>query len=348
METIRHAIVGCGTIGPLHAQSIAGIAGSKLVVACDLVEERARKLAAGADGCEVLTSFQAVLDRQDIDLVHVCTPSGLHADQAIAVLRSGKHVVTEKPMDVTPAACDKLIAVAEQSDRKATCIFQNRFLNQTRLVKQAVEDGLLGKLVMGDAYIKWYRSQEYYDSGDWRATWDLDGGGCLMNQGVHYVDLLQWLMGPVASVYAVCDTLAHDIKVEDVAAAVLRFRNGAVGVIEGTTAAAPGLDWRIELHGDQGSVTLKNGEIDHWRFLDPALDNHPPTTDTEKLIAAGADPRALPSQCHQTQIQLMCDAIRHDTPVPVAVHEARNAVEIICAIYESSRRGEQISLPGGS
>lgn len=348
METIRHAIVGCGGISSLHVQSIAGLPHSQLVVACDVVPERAEKLAAGVAGCQAVTHIDQVLERNDIDLVHICTPSGMHAGQAVQVLESGKHVVTEKPMDVTVAACDKLIAVAEKSAYKATCIFQNRFLNQCRLAKQAVLDGLLGRPTMGDAYIKWYRSQAYYDSGDWRATWDLDGGGCLMNQGVHYVDLLQWYMGPVESVYAVCDTLAHNIEVEDVAAAVLRFASGAIGVIEGSTAAAPGLDWRIELHGDQGSISLKNGEIEHWRFLDQELDNKPPTADEEKLVAAGADPKSLPTQCHQRQIELMCEAIRTNGPVPVPVREARRAVEIINAIYESSRRGERVTLSQGA
>lgn len=345
METIRHAIVGCGGIGPHHARAIAELKNSRLAVACDIIPDRADKLAGQTEGCEALHSFEALLARNDIDLVHVCTPSGMHADQAVAVLESGKHVITEKPMDVTLAACDRLIAAAEASDFLTTCVFQNRFLSLTEKVKDAVDEGLLGKLTMGDAYIKWYRAQSYYDSGEWRATWDLDGGGCLMNQGVHYVDLLQWYMGPVKSVYAICDTVAHDIEVEDVAAAVLRFENGAIGVIEGTTAAAPGLDWRIEVHGDAGSVTVKNGNIEHWRFLDKELDNQPPKDDIAELKAAGADPQSLPAQAHTRQIELMCEAIRGNGEVPIQVREARKAVEIINAIYESNRRGEQVTLP---
>ncbi len=345
MSTIRHAIVGCGGIGTAHAVAIAELGESKLTVACDIIPERADKLAARADGCVAVTDLAEVIKRDDVDLIHVCTPSGMHADQAVVALENGKNVITEKPVDVTLAACDRLIAAAEKSAAKATCIFQNRFLSLTEKVKQAVDAGLLGRLTMGDTYIKWYRSQAYYDSGDWRATWDLDGGGCLMNQGVHYVDLLQWYMGPVESVYAVCDTLAHSIEVEDVAAAVVRFQNGAIGVIEGTTAAAPGLDWRVELHGDQGSVVLKNGSIEQWRFLDKALDNQPPTDETEALKAAGADPKDIPAQAHTKQIGLMCDAIRNDTEVPISVKEARKAVEIITAIYESNRRGETVKLP---
>ncbi len=342
---IRHAIVGCGVIGPHHATSIAELDGSRLTVVCDPVAERAEKLAGQYPGVAVVSTLQAVLDRDDVDLVHICTPSGLHADQATLALQAGKHVITEKPMDITIAACDKLIAAAAAAETKATCIFQNRFLSITEQVKQAVDAGLLGRLNMGDAYIKWYRSQAYYDSGDWRATWALDGGGCLMNQGVHYIDLLQWYMGPVASIYAVCDTLAHTIEVEDVAAAILRFRNGAIGVIEGTTSATPGLDWRIELHGDQGSVTLRNGSLEHWKFLDKELTAHPPQDEVAQLKAAGADPNELPAQAHTRQIQLMCDAIRTDGEVPIPVREARQAVEIINAIYESSRRGEAVTLP---
>lgn len=342
---IRHAIVGCGVIGPHHAKSIADIAGSRLAVVCDPVAERAEKLAGQYPGVAVESTLEAVLDRDDVDLVHLCTPSGMHAEQAVQVLAAGKHVITEKPMDISVAACDKLIAAAAAASTKATCIFQNRFLSITEQVKQAVDDGLLGKLNMGDAYIKWYRSQAYYDSGDWRATWALDGGGCLMNQGVHYIDLLQWYMGPVASIYAVTDTLMHTIEVEDVAAAILRFKNGAIGVIEGSTSATPGLDWRIELHGDQGSVTLRNGSLEHWKFLDKELTANPPQDEVAQLKAAGADPNELPAQAHTRQIQLMCDAIRDDGEVPIPVREARNAVEIINAIYESSRRGETVTLP---
>ena len=345
MDTIRHAVVGCGVIGPLHADSIAKLDGSTLAVCCDVVAERAQAMAE-KHGAEAATDFAAVLGRDDIDLVHICTPSGLHADMAVEALAAGKHVITEKPMDITVAACQKLIDAAAESDRKVTCIFQNRFLFPTQKVKEAVSSGLLGKLNMGDAYIKWYRTQGYYDSGDWRATWGLDGGGCLMNQGVHYVDLLQWYMGEVESVYAICDTLSHDIEVEDVAAAVLRFRSGAIGVIEGSTSATPGLDWRIELHGDQGSVSLRNGKIDQWRFLDKELDRKPPTdAASEQLKAAGADPTSLPAQAHELQIELMCRALRTGGEVPVPVKEARNAVEIINAIYESSRRNEPVHLP---
>lgn len=346
MQTIRHAIVGCGVIGPYHARSLATLPGSRLTVACDLVRERAEQLAAGHDGCAVETNLEATLARDDVDLVHLCTPSGLHADHAVAAISAGKHVIVEKPMDITLPACDRLIAAAEASDRKVTCIFQSRFMHGPRAVKQAVDQGLLGRLVMGDAYVKWYRTQAYYDSGDWRATWELDGGGCLMNQSVHYIDLLQWFMGEVATVDAICDTLAHDIAVEDVAAAVLRYRSGAIGVIEGTTAATPGLSWRIELHGDAGSIVLRDGRIDEWRFLDPVLDQNPPEDPRAgELRAAGADPSSLPDTSHADQIAAMCEAIRRDGPVPVPVREARRAVEIINAIYRSSHTGSRVALP---
>lgn len=346
MQIVRHAIIGCGVIGPHHARSLAKLEGSRLTVACDVLPERAAKLAEAFEGCAAETRLEAVLARDDVDLVHICTPSGMHAEHAVAAIAAGKHVIVEKPMDITPAACDRLIAAAEAAPTKTTCIFQNRFLFGTRAVKEAVDAGLLGKLVMGDAYIKWYRTQAYYDSGDWRGTWALDGGGCLMNQSVHYIDLLQWYMGPVASVSAVCDTLAHHIEVEDAAAAVLRFANGAIGVIEGTTAATPGLSWRIELHGDAGSIVLRDGRIDEWRFRDRELDRNPPEDPrASELKAAGADPLSIPDTSHADQIAAMCHAIRTDGPVPVPVREARNAVEIICAIYESSRLGQRVELP---
>jgi predicted dehydrogenase len=322
---MRHALVGCGGIGGIHARVLGHLEGSVISVLCDVVRERADDYAQRYGGRAVY-SLDDVLAADDVDLIHICTPSGMHADQAVACLQANKHVIIEK------------------SSAKATCIFQNRFLFGCEQAKAVVESGKLGKLVMGDSYLKWYRSQAYYDSGEWRATWELDGGGCLMNQGVHYVDLVQWLMGPVQSVYAICDTLSHDIVVEDCAAAVLRYANGAIGVIEATTSAAPGLDWRIEIQGDQGSVSLRNGNIEHWRFLDKELDRQAPAEEAP-LQAAGSDPRNIPDKAHLAQIDGMRQAIWHDLPVPVPVHEARNAVEIIRAIYQSSRTGQPVTLP---
>jgi predicted dehydrogenase len=258
-------------IGPTHAGTIRQIAGAELAAAADTVAERAAAMARKFELSRVYDGHQALLRDPEIDAVCVCTPSGTHADIAIEALAAGKHVVIEKPMDVSLEACDRLIAAEDASGKKLAVISQHRFDAATVLVKDAIEQGRLGRIVLADASVKWWRTQEYYDSGDWRGTWALDGGGALMNQGVHTVDLLQWLAGGVGSLWAQTRTAAHErIEVEDVAVAALTFTNGAVGTLTATTAAYDGFPVRIDIYGTEGTailegdrlrtLTFKNGE----------------------------------------------------------------------------------------
>lgn len=334
------AIVGCGGIAGWHAKAISGIENARLVATHDIIEERAKKL--GEEyGADPYTDLDAVLSRDDVDLVDICTPSGLHAELGIAAAKAGKHVITEKPLDVTLEHCDALINACDDAGVKLMCIFQNRYIESSRQIRRAIDEGRLGRLLMGDMYLKWYRSQEYYDSGDWRGTWELDGGGCLMNQGVHYVDLLQWWMGPVENLFAYTDTLAHNIEVEDVAAATVKFANGGIGVIEGTTCAKPGLQARIELHGEKGSIIWADGKIVTWKLEG---EDEPPVSEEEKPSAA-ADPMSLNVAPHRRQIQAFIEALERGQQPHPSGPEARKAVEIILAIYKSSRTGEIVTLP---
>ena len=231
-EKIGFAIVGGGVIGPLHAQAIAAQPDARLVAVCDIVPGAAEKLASQY-GAEAMTDLDAMLARDDIQIVNVCVPSGLHAEIGIKAAQAGKHVICEKPIDITLDAADRLTAACAAAGVKLQVISQHRFSASMQRLKRAIDDGSLGTLVMGNAEVFWYRAQAYYDSGGWRGTWSLDGGGCLMNQGVHYVDLLRWAMGPVASVSAKMGTLAHErIEVEDVAVAVIQFANGAIGSLD--------------------------------------------------------------------------------------------------------------------
>jgi len=334
------AIIGCGGIAAWHAKAVSGIENAKLVATHDIIEERAKKL--GEEyGADPYTDLDAVLARDDVDLVDICTPSGLHAELGIAAAKAGKNVITEKPLDVTLEHCDALIRACDDAGVKLMCIFQNRYIESCRQIKRAIDEGRLGRLLMGDMYLKWYRSQEYYDSGDWRGTRELDGGGCLMNQGVHYIDLLQWWMGPVESLFAYTDTLAHKIEVEDVAAATVKFANGGIGVIEGTTCAWPGLQARVELHGEKGSIIWADGNIITWKLEG---EDEPPASEEEKPSAA-ADPMTLSAAPHRRQIQAFIEALESGGQPHPSGREARKAVEIILAIYKSSRTGEIVTLP---
>ena len=202
-----------------------------------------------------------------IQIVTIGTPSGSHLEPAVAAAKAGKHVIVEKPLEITLKRCDAIIAACKKSGVKLSTILPSRFHDGNRELKRAIDAGRFGQLTLGDAYVKWFRTQAYYDSGAWRGTWELDGGGALMNQAIHSVDLLTWLMGPVAEVQAQTATLAHErIAVEDTAVATLRFANGALGVIEASTAAFPGYLKRIEINGSEGSAVLEEEDLKHWDF----------------------------------------------------------------------------------
>jgi len=227
-------IVGCGVIAPWHAESVKQCPDAELVAVCD-VDEPKGKAFAGKYGVAFCKDYKELVARDDVDVISVCTPSGLHGEVTIAAAEAGVHVLCEKPLEVTREKMDAMIRACREHGVKLGCIFQRRTHRASQMAKKAVEEGKLGKLVLADAYLKYYRSQKYYDSAGWRGTWALDGGGALMNQGVHGVDLLLWLVGePVVSVYAKADHLVRNIEVEDTAVALLTFQSGAYGVIEGT------------------------------------------------------------------------------------------------------------------
>ncbi|UOF89490.1 Gfo/Idh/MocA family oxidoreductase [Fodinisporobacter ferrooxydans] len=344
------AIVGAGVIGKAHAATLQHIEQAKLVAVCDVIPDRAREIAKTYH-CDWYTDLQEMLVNPAIDIVNVCTPSGMHGRHAIAAARAGKHVIAEKPMDVTLDMAHEMIEECKKANVKLAVISQHRFDPATVQVKQEIENGRFGKLLMGTGAINWYRSQAYYDSGDWRGTWELDGGGALMNQGIHTIDVLQYLMGPVASVYAHCETLGHErIEVEDAAVATVRFRNGAIGTIVGTTCAYPGLTTRIEVFGKDGSAVIDNDALVHAVFRDEAgeVGNYGGKVAAEKSKkdeTGAADPAAISHKGHLAQIQDMIDALDENREPQVNGEEAIRPLEIILAIYESARTGELVKLP---
>lgn len=355
--TLGFAIVGCGVIAPFHHKAITAQPDARLVAVMDIVPEAAQKRAEEF-GCEAYTDLDAMLARDDIHVVDVCVPSGAHAEIGIKAALAGKHVICEKPIDVSLDAADRLTAACKEAGVKLQVISQHRFSNAMQTLKEAVEGGKLGRLVMGNTSIFWYRAQSYYDSGGWRGTWELDGGGALMNQGVHWVDQLRWIMGPVRTVTAKMGMLAHDrIEVEDAAVAVIEFENGAIGSIIGTTDAYPGYTTRLEVVGTEGSVIIEDGKIRAWNLKSEqgeigAYGRSREQKEAEAAKAAGeqqgsgsADPAAIGWGGHAFQVRDMMNAIREDHETANPGTEARNPLELILAVYQSALTDKEVAMP---
>lgn len=345
--TIGFGIIGCGMISKFHARAIADTEGAELIGVADRIPEASEKFAA-EHGCRAYPSVAEMLADPAIAAVSVCTPSGAHLEPALAVARAGKHVVVEKPLEITTERCDQIIAACNEAGVRLVAIFQSRFHESARLMKQAVDQNRFGTITVGDAYVKWYRSQEYYDSGAWRGTWKLDGGGALMNQAIHSVDLLLWLMGPVVEVSAMTATLTHErIEVEDTAVANLKFQSGALGVIEATTTAYPGMLKRIEISGSEGTAILEEEDLKMWRFSketpeDEAI-RHRMAGRTDSGGGA-ADPAAIGHHGHTMMFTEAVAAINENRPSVLDGIEGRRSVELIRAIYASAQSGKIVHL----
>lgn len=341
-------IIGCGMIANFHSKAIADVRGAKLVACFDNVPAAADRLAA-ATGCRAYHKLDDMLADPDVNVVTIGTPSGAHMEPAVAAARAGKHVIVEKPLEITLGRCDKIIAECEKAGVVLSTIFPSRFHHSGMEIKKAIEQGRFGRLTAGDAYVKWYRTQQYYDSGAWRGTWELDGGGALMNQAIHSVDLLTWLMGPVAEIRAQIALLAHErIAVEDHAVAALRFENGALGVIEASTAVYPGYLKRIEIHGSTGSALMEEEDIVKWDFAKKiARDKAVEQKMSERLSGGGgaADPAAIGHHGHARQFQDVFNAIKKGTKPAIDGREGRRSVEIILGIYKAAETGKAVSLP---
>ena len=341
-------IIGCGMISNFHAKAIAEVPGAHLVGCFDRVPEAAERLAA-ATGCQAYRELRSLLKNPEVQVVTIGTPSGAHLEPAVAAARAGKHVIVEKPLEITLKRCDKIIAECSQAGVVLSTIFPSRFHESARLIKGAIEGGRFGRLTIGDAYVKWYRTQQYYDSGAWRGTWKFDGGGALMNQAIHSVDLLAWLMGPVAEISSFTATLAHErIEVEDVAMATLRFSNGALGVLEATTAAYPGALKRVEIHGSEGSAVLQEEDLTTWAFAQAAPDDAALLERMRGKTQTGggaADPAAIGHHGHTAQFRDVAEAIATGRQPLINGPEGRRSVEIILAIYKSAETGKVVRLP---
>jgi predicted dehydrogenase len=350
-------IVGAGVISAAHADAIASLPGARLVAVTDIEPERAAGFAA-EHGCAAEPDLDALLARDDVDIVAVCVPSGRHAEVGIRAAAAGKHLIVEKPLDVSLAAADRLITAARDAGIVTTVVSQHRFDPGLIELRRLLDEGQLGRLVLGEASTKWYRSQAYYDSAAWRGTWALDGGS-LMNQGIHYLDLLLWTMGPVVEVTGLYSTQTHQTEVEDAALAVLRFASGAVGTVVASTAVYPGFAQRLEISGTGGTVVIEDGEIVRCELSavggEPGL--HTPRapggwpTEMHGSPAArgggpsaAANPADLRIASHAAQISDFLHAIDEGRPPSITAEDGRAVLEVACAVYESARRDRTVRL----
>jgi predicted dehydrogenase len=345
-QPIGFAIVGTGMIAEFHAQAIAQIPEAKLIAVFSRDSKKCTDFAQKV-GVKAAESLADIAQNPLIQAVCITTPSGAHAEGAVPMLAAGKAVLCEKPLEVSLAAVDRILHAAREGGGILAGVFQNRLGSGAQLLKAAIEAGRFGKLSLSSAYIKWWRSDAYYTSSNWKGTWRLDGGGALMNQGIHAVDLLQWLVGLPKRVGAFAATRAHGmIETEDTLSATLQFPDGSLGVIEAATSSFPGSDLRIEITGDKGSAALVNDKIVRWDFAEAHPGDEVVLLNGEggKIGGGTADPKAISVEGHRRLIEDLALAIRDKRAPMIPGAEARKAITLILACYESARTGTFVDV----
>jgi UDP-N-acetyl-2-amino-2-deoxyglucuronate dehydrogenase len=336
-------ILGGGNISDTHARAAAAIPGVTVVAFCGANRERTAKLAARHEAA-LYDDLESFLAHRPMEIVAIGSPSGLHAEQGIAAARRGLHVLSEKPLDITTRRADELIDACAAAGVKLGVFFQDRLRPDVARIKRMLDDGELGKPVMIAGRVRWYRPPEYYSGSKWRGTWKLDGGGALMNQAIHTVDLVQWLFGPVARVSSAVATRIHDIEVEDTAAAVLEFTSGAIGTIEAATSLFPGYPRKLEVTGSAGTIVLEDDKIVRMELRSSASAGTPaaaPAPPPENV----ASPVVSDASAHQRVIEDFIRAIRDDAIPATDGREARRSVELVETIYAAARKQRAIA-PG--
>ena len=339
-KNFRVALVGCGRISRNHTDAIARIDGLDLVAVCDHDPERAR--AAGeAAGVPSFSDYAKMLDESGCDIVAIATPSGFHPAQGVLAARAGKHVVTEKPMAISLKGADELVKACDAAGVNLFVVKQNRLNAPVQMLKRAVDKGRFGRLYLGNCTVRWSRPQDYYDQAPWRGTWEFDGGA-FMNQASHYVDLIQWVMGPVESVIAKTATLARRIETEDTGVAVMRFRSGALGVIEVTMLTYPrNMEGSFTLLGEKGSVKIGGtavNKVEHWEFADEDPDD-------EVARTLDSNPPNVYGYGHEGYYRNVLAVLRGDAQPDTDGRAGRKSLELILGIYESARTGRDVPLP---
>ncbi|MEO9003127.1 MAG: Gfo/Idh/MocA family oxidoreductase, partial [Ginsengibacter sp.] len=340
-------IVGAGMISHFHAKAIGEIKNAKLLGIYSTNKTKSDQFAEKHQ-CTAYATLDEMLSVPEIHIICICTPSGIHLEPAIASIKAGKNCIIEKPLEITVERCDEIIEAARNAGVFIGVIFPSRFYEASKQLKKSLDEKRFGDLVLGDAYVKWSRTTEYYQSGKWRGTWKYDGGGALMNQGIHSVDLLQWYMGEVESVQSVSGNIRHkDIEVEDTIVSTVKFKNGALGTIECTTGVFPGSLKRVEIMGTAGSAILEEDQLIQWQFKEESKEDETIRNSMQSgAVSHGgaSNPSDISFVGHQRQIEDFIHAIETNGKPLVDGEEGRKSVEIVCAIYESARLGNRIEL----
>lgn len=337
--SLGFGLIGCGRVAPRHAQSLQQLRGARLVAVADIKPSRAARFAEDYRAVPY-TDYHALLARPDIDAVSICVPSGLHAQVAIDALHAGKHVLVEKPIAITLEDADRMIATAEATGRTLSVVLQNRYNHPMQQLRRLIDEGKLGRLYLGNACVRWFRPQSYYED-EWHGTWAMDGGA-LMNQSIHHIDALQWFLGPVRSVYAYTDTLAHRMEAEDVGVAVIRFANGALATVEGSTLTWPqNLEGSVSIFGERGSVKIGGTALNRivlWK-VEGQLEQ-----EAEILTSQVVDPPSVYGYSHREVLRDFVQALQTGSAPGTPGREARRSLALVLAIYESARTGCEVSL----
>ena len=348
-KKIGYAVLGLG-IGKAHAEAVAKSENATLVALCDCDEALLKKMGALYPEAKLYTDAEALFADPQVEIVSICLPSYLHADYAVRAMEAGKHVLVEKPLDIT---CERAMRIEEarlRTGKRCGVVLQNRYNLNMYPIREAIDSGRLGKLFLGTFAVKWFREQRYYDRGGWRGTWAMDGGGSLINQSSHTVDLMQWLMGDVESVTSTMQIANHDIETEDVTASTVRFKSGAVATFVSTTCAYPGVSTEICLYGTEGSIEADADRLKLWKMSEPAEDMEEDEEENVMLdrfgggnrVAAEREPEKLYGHRHVVEDMIL--AVRDGRDPEIMPLEGMKSLAIIEAIYRSAREGGTVLL----
>lgn len=344
MKTWNFGIIGAGMVADFHAKSIQHISNAHLAGICGAGSGRAGALAKQY-GCREYPDYHSLLSSPEIDIVTIATPSGLHMEPAIEAALRGKHVLCEKPLEITTERIDKMIEAHTRSGTRLGGFFNYRYTDTVHLLKDAVDKQRFGKLTFASIAVPWWRTDEYYRH-KWRGTLELDGGGAMMNQSIHMVDLLQYIMGPIESLHAYTATLGHHIEAEDTATAIVQFKNKALGSIYGSTASFPGQLRSITVTGTKGTVTLEDNSIKTWQFAEEISQDAEIRARFSAAVSGGgaSNPASIPFELHAKNISAFITAVESGNPFELEGKEARKAVEIILAMYRSAKENRAVQL----
>lgn len=343
-KKIGYAVVGLG-VGQNHAKAAHNSKNAQLVAVCDLIQEKLDSVKKFAPEVQTYIEYDEMLKNDDIDIISICLPSAMHAEFSIKAMEAGKNVLIEKPIDITVEAAEAIEEARIRTGMKAGVVHQNRNNTNIKPIYDAIWGGKIGKVILGDFAVKWHRSQEYYDNGGWRGTWSMDGGGSLMNQAVHTVDLMQWLMGDVESVTSHMGIYNHDIETEDLTMSIVKFKSGAVAnFISSTCIFNPHTGTAIRVYGSNGSIEADSDELQTWQFMD--ADENEEKEMLEKYSGNGTAVSNDPSLClgHASMVENMISAVMNDHDPQIMPLEAIKSVRIVNAIYESAKTGKTVTF----